>query len=155
MLTFSKKSDTSHESFDGKFSESPEAQKPVTLGCGQLNLLPESVGVMLQPLLDLSGDLLPRGKLLQGASCSGWQQLCSHSSCGWPCCQWCRRLSCACLHPPLPPPCTAEVHENWPHYSIKCFIFEFCQTTRVSEEKKKRQRMGYKCLSMSDWIIVK
>lgn len=46
MLTFSRKSDTSPESFDGKFSKSPEAQELVASGCGQLNLLPERVGAM-------------------------------------------------------------------------------------------------------------
>jgi len=52
MLTFSRKSDTSHESFDGKFSKSPEAQELVASGCGQLNLLPESVRAMPEHLLD-------------------------------------------------------------------------------------------------------
>lgn len=52
MLTFSRKSDTCHESFDGKFSESPEAQELVASGCGQLNLLSESVGAMPEHLLD-------------------------------------------------------------------------------------------------------
>lgn len=51
MLTFSRKSDTSHESFDGKFSKSPEAQELVASGRGQLNLLPESVGAMPEHLL--------------------------------------------------------------------------------------------------------
>lgn len=151
MLTFSRKSDTSPESFDGKFSKSPEAQELVASGCGQLNLLPERVGAMPenipQPLRTSRWLVLGGKALFWRTACSGWLRLRSRSSSGWPWCEWCRTRSRRCLPLPFLPLALRRHRENWPQPSPKCFIFNFCQTTRESQAKHKEPENGV-------WVLV-